>query len=153
MVVAGIDPGNKGCICILNNADAVFADFHKNSLAELYSFILNNKVEQIWIEDVHSLYGMSAKSNFNFGRNLGMVQALAEISVGSYSQVPPKVWQAAVGITAKGKAIKNQVAEIAINLYPSVDLLGKRGGLIDGRSDALMIAHYGLHIGKNTNEN
>ena len=41
--------------------------------------------------------------------------------------------------------MKKQVAEIAQSLYPTAELHGKRGGLLDGRADALMIAHYGLH--------
>ena len=59
--------------------------------------------------------------------------------------VTPKVWQKYIGVTAKGKAIKKQVAKIAQYLYPQAELHGKRGGLLDGRSDALMIAYYGLH--------
>lgn len=147
MIVAGIDPGSKGCICILDGTDALFADFHKNSIADLYAFIYTNNVGEIWIEDVHSLHGMSAKSNFNFGKNLGVVQTLAELTTGSYQKVAPKVWQSAIGVTTKGKAIKNEVASIAESLYPNAPLYGSRGGLIDGRSDALMLAHYGLNIG------
>jgi len=30
-------------------------------------------------------------------------------------------------------------------LYPQAELHGKQGGLLDGRSDSLMIAYYGLH--------
>ena len=56
----------------------------------------------------------------------------------------PKIWQKYVRVTVKGKAIKKEVAKIAQGLYPNAELHGKRGGLLDGRADALMIAHYGL---------
>ena len=90
---------------------------------------------------------MSAKSNFGFGRNFGIAFAIAGVAVsgGPVQQVTPKVWQKYIGVTAKGKAVKQQVAKIAQYLYPQAELHGKRGGLLDGRSDALMIAYYGLH--------
>jgi hypothetical protein len=89
---------------------------------------------------------MSAKSNFNFGYNVGAAHML--LSGVLYTQevelelIPPKKWQKGVGITVSGKAIKTAVAELARKLYPDCDIYGPRGGLIDGRADALMIAHY-----------
>ena len=52
------------------------------------------------------------------------------------------MWQKSIGVKAKGKAIKKDVADICSRLYPLVDIYGPRGGLQDGLSDALMIAHY-----------
>ena len=90
------------------------------------------------------MHGMSAKSNFGFGKNLGIVTAIAEIASNTVNTVTPKIWQKYIGVTVKGKAIKKEVAKIAQGLYPNAELYGKRGGLLDGRADALMIAHYGL---------
>ena len=91
---------------------------------------------------------MSAKSNFNFGKNLGVVTTISEIiSKGDKSKihtVTPKIWQQYIGVTKKGKHIKKNVADIAKKLYPNVEIHGKRGGLLDGRSDACMVAYYGL---------
>ena len=168
MRICGIDPGSNGAICVLDSDDPAYIallDLRKNTIHETYEWlrieVTNNSknvdyylgkeefhhpIRQIWVEDIHSMYGMSAKSNFGFGRNLGIVAAVATI----ITKVPPKtvapkVWQKYIGVTAKGKAIKKQVAQIASGLYPKAELHGKRGGLLDGRSDALMIAHYGLH--------
>ena len=119
-----------------------------SSLFNIAIWLFNQKVTYIWIEDVHSLYGMSAKSNFIFGKNLGMVTTVSEIiSKGDSSKirtVTPKIWQKHIGVTSKGKHIKKNVADIAKKLYPNVDIHGKRGGLLDGRSDACMVAYYGL---------
>ena len=156
MRVCGIDPGANGAICVLDSQDPAYIallDLKKHNLwyidhwlgAELFGAIGGGE-KHIWIEDVHSMHGMSAKSNFSFGKNLGIVLAIASIKlVDPPNMVTPKVWQKYVGITAKGKAIKQQVAKIAQYLYPQAELHGKRGGLLDGRSDALMIAYYGLH--------
>ena len=150
MRVCGIDPGTNGAIAVLDskNPDSVaLLDLNKNSIYETTEWLHNEKVDTIWLENVHSLYGMSAKSNFGFGRNFGIAFAIAKLAVsdGPVQQVTPKVWQKYIGVTAKGKAIKKQVAEIANILYPVANLYGKRGGLLDGRADALMIAHYGLN--------
>ena len=156
MRVCGIDPGANGAICVLDSQDlahVALLDLKKHNLwyidhwlgAELFGAIGGGE-KHIWIEDVHSMHGMSAKSNFSFGKNLGIVLAIASIKlVDPPNMVTPKVWQKYIGVTAKGKAIKKQVAKIAQYLYPQAELHGKRGGLLDGRSDALMIAYYGLH--------
>lgn len=150
MKVCGIDPGTKGALCVLDQKDPghlSFLDINKHTTYELSKWLYLQQVDSIWIEDVHSLFGMSAKSNFGFGRNLGMITAVAEIaSKGKLiNKVAPKVWQKYIGVTKKGKAIKYNVATIAITTYPTAAIYGKKGGLLDGRSDALMIAHYGLN--------
>ena len=150
MLIAGIDPGANGAIAVLDseNPDSVaLLDLNKYSIYETTKWLHNKKIDVIYLESVHSLYGMSAKSNFGFGRNFGIAFAIAKLAVsdGPVQQVTPKVWQKYIGVTAKGKAIKKQVAEIANILYPVANLYGKRGGLLDGRADALMIAHYGLN--------
>ena len=149
MLIAGIDPGTNGAIAVLDseNPDSVaLLDLNKNSIYETTEWLHNKKIDVIFLESVHSLYGMSAKSNFGFGRNFGIAFAIAKLAVsdGPVQQVTPKVWQKYIGVTVKGKGIKKEVAKIAQGLYPNAQLQGKRGGLLDGRADALMIAHYGL---------
>ena len=161
MLIVGIDPGANGAICVLDSQDlahVALLDLKKKSITEIYNWLDNEFSDPyfdnaIWIEDIHSMHGMSAKSNFGFGKNLGIVTAIAEITRGdapkkhkpTINKVTPKVWQKYIGVTAKGKAIKKQVAKIAQHIFPHAELHGKRGGLLDGRSDALMIAYYGLH--------
>ena len=152
MLIAGIDPGANGAIAVLDseNPDSVaLLDLKKHSIITIHEWLveeLDYHPSIFWIEDVHSMHGMSAKSNFRFGKNIGMITAVAELFRNELSNtVTPKVWQKYIDVTAKGKAIKKQVAKIAQYLYPQAELHGKRGGLLDGRSDALMIAYYGLH--------
>ena len=150
MRVCGIDPGSNGAICVLDSQDPTYIallDLKKATVWDIYHELFTHLPDLIWIEDVHSLFGMSAKSNFTFGRNLGSIHAIAEINCFGRppNTVAPKVWQKFAGVTAKGKWIKKEVAQIATKLYPAANLRGKRGGLLDGRSDALMIAHYGLN--------
>ena len=151
MRICGIDPGSNGAICVLDRNDSTyiaFCDLKKSTTYDIAIWLFDQQVTYIWIEDIHSLYGMSAKSNFNFGKNLGVVTTISEIiSKGDNSKihtVTPKIWQQYIGVTKKGKHIKKNVAEIAKKLYPNVEIHGKRGGLLDGRSDACMVAYYGL---------
>jgi hypothetical protein len=158
MFTIGIDPGSNGAIAVLDslNPDSIaLLDLKKHSIFEISSWLTSRyknieyeeeAIVKIWVEDIHSMYGMSAKSNFGFGRNLGIVLTISEMLTGvTPDMVAPKVWQKYIGVTAKGKAIKRQVANIAQHLYPQAELHGKKGGLLDGRSDALMIAYYGFH--------
>jgi len=137
-------------MCVLDSQDPAhiaLLDLKKHSIYDSAQWLHDQKVDIVWIEDVHSLFGMSAKSNFGFGRNLGYAIAISQIGTsGAIARtVAPKVWQKYIGVTVKGKAIKNQVAQIAASIYPSASLHGKLGGLLDGRSDALMLAYYGIN--------
>ena len=150
MNTVAIDPGQNGCtLCLPSGGDVYLLDHKKMDSNGLYTFLEGCNPARIFIEDVHSLYGMSAKSNFRFGYNLGMVTAICELMDAPIIRVQPKIWQQAVGVTAKGKGIKKDVAKICKQLYPDAPIYGKRGGLLDGRSDALMIAHYGRYYYEN----
>jgi len=148
--IVAIDPGGNGSTCFLpsdgEGAVISFADHKKHNALSIYSFLEDLPIEYIVIEDVHSLYGMSAKSNFNFGFNLGSITAVAELQDVPLFKVQPKVWQKYIGCTKpSGKELKKEIGNIAITLYPTASIHGSRGGLLDGRSDALMIAHYAKH--------
>jgi len=102
------------------------------------------------IEEVHSLGNMSAKSNFSFGWNVGELHTLLQCLGMPYDMVQPKKWQSTVGIKVpikfkgpeRAKRLKKATAEKCEQLYPGCDIYGPKGGLKDGRSDALMIAHF-----------
>ncbi len=130
---------------------------HKHDVQTIFNWLNQAShevvgIRKIMLEDVHSLYGMSAKSNFNFGKNLGIVETLLKLQGIPMEIVQPKKWQAAVGVDipkevkgpARSKAIKARGAELCEELYPRCKIWGPKGGLMDGRSDALMLAHYAL---------
>ena len=147
----GVDPGAKGQFCLLvpeTKAVSFISTIEKPTdiMSWLRGCNHTYNVAVIMLEDVHSIYGMSAKSNFGFGYNVGVVNALSRASGNSVDLVTPKVWQKHVGVRAKGKDIKKDVAAICDRLYPSVSIRGPKGGLQDGKSDSLMIAHYASQI-------
>lgn len=143
----GIDPGAKGSICALlpSEGKAIFKDPTDKPLEILewlYQLKEQEGIRVIMVEDVHSIFGMSAKSNFSFGYNVGTVNTLAMATGETVDRVAPKKWQKEIGVKSKGKAIKQEVAQICDRLYPNVCIRGPKGGLLDGKSDALMLAHY-----------
>ena len=100
MRVCGIDPGANGAIAILDskNPDSVaLLDLKKTTINNIHNWLhsqLRFRGSEIWVEDIHSMYGMSAKSNFSFGRNLGSILAITELLKGIPPKtVTPKVWQ------------------------------------------------------------
>lgn len=147
----GIDPGSKGCLCMIVPERNIvrFVDTTElpvSIMASLKQVALSYFLAPVMIEDVHALPGSAAKSTFSFGFNVGMITTIVDCAAMPRDKVPPKEWQKTIGISAKkGRTqiqLKKEVAEKAIELYPNATLHGPKGGLIDGRSDALMIAHY-----------
>ena len=150
----GIDPGTKGALCLLDlsNPKPLFIGLspdnqYPQAIFTTLQLLLKQGPVKAAIEDVHSLPGMSAKSNFTFGGMLWRIRTILDCVDLPYELVQPKVWQKAVGAPTRksldGKIdLKVAVANLAQTIYPSAELHGPRGGLQDGRSDALMIAHY-----------
>jgi len=144
------DPGAKGSFCVLDPTTKKVA-FMPTTTKPIdlvgWFYLIQKEVDLkvILIEDVHSIFGTSAKSNFNFGFNTGLVHGIARSTGVSVDLVTPKIWQKYIGVKTKGKLIKKEVADICERLYPQVNVRGPRGGLLDGLSDSLMIAHFAAH--------
>lgn len=150
-VVVGIDPGQRGSICAIQvkSLEAIFYPTSEKPIDIVGFFEQLDRecdIRVIMIEDVHAIPGTAAGSNFKFGYNVGVINALAQVTGHRVDLVPPKRWQKAVGVKqgTKGKDIKIAVAGICDRLYPKAKIRGPKGGLLDGRSDALMIAHYAI---------
>lgn len=147
-VWCGIDPGSTGAICaIREDGKVIFLDttVAPLELLDWFNALADEcDVLVVMVENVHNIRGAASKSTFSFGWNTCKVEVMPLAAGLSVDKVNPKQWQKTVGVksTTKGKAIKKEVASICARLYPRVNLKGPKGGLLDGRSDALMIAHY-----------
>ena len=131
----GIDPGASGYATTVifpdsNKSISVdrltnYARFHssislKNSPEEILKYIADIKSKfslvNITIEDVHSIHGTSAKSNFNFGRNVGIINTVALLSKCEINHVTPTKWQQNIK-TILAKDLKNYYLEHNTNDY------------------------------------
>ena len=111
--VLGIDPGAKGAICLLSPIeDPIFLDMPASAKEwrYYYRWLLGHAAD-IYMsacEDVHSLYGMSAKSNFEFGGYVRTIQTVTQMALGQIiplKLIQPKVWQADVGLSFPKRSI------------------------------------------------
>lgn len=143
----GIDPGKKGFACVLvpeiSKVEFMALDNHAADIRSSL-MMLNDPydVQVIMLEKVQNIFGVSSKSNFNFGFNYGWIHGLIESTEIPFDFVRPKIWQAKLGIKPKTPNLKVVIAEHCRRLYPKVNVYGPKGGLIDGKSDSLMLAHY-----------
>ena len=154
MNILGIDPGAKGAVCVYAplSQSIDFVDLDKVGWAELIQYLSRFSFSCVFIEQVRSLPGMSAKSNFSFGYNIGQLDTALELAGLSPIKVLPKVWQRVVGVSIPSKTNSRDrkliTAERCLELFPDAEIYGPKGGLKDGRSDALLIAHYGYLLTK-----
>lgn len=142
MVYIGIDPGAKGSMCVISNGKVLFKDFDlKDYSSTLKAFLDTNDTElMVAIEKVHAMPGQGVSSSFSFGQRLGELEGMLTALQIPYELVAPKDWQKACGIPAKSD--KKGIASVIQKLYPTAELYGNKGGLRDGRSDALGLAHF-----------
>lgn len=168
-VYAAIDPGKNGAIA------AIFVEKSKIIKIETHIMPMLNKDEydlqglrdiilklskfdlHFIIENVHSIFGASAKSNFQFGLGVGFVRAFLAAFQIPFTLVQSKAWQQVCfeGIKPIKKAGKitegrgsidtKAMALIAVKrLYPKQNLMKSSRATTahDGIVDALLMAHY-----------
>ena len=142
MVYIGIDPGAKGCMCLIDNGKLAFKDFDLKEYSSTLKALCSPYDTELMVavEKVHAMPGQGVSSSFSFGQRLGELEGMLTALQIPYELVAPKDWQKACGIPAKSD--KKGIASVMQKLYPTAELYGNKGGLRDGRSDALGLAHF-----------
>ena len=161
-----IDPGSKGFIC--TQIDGVFKHYsiEDNDLYQLSEIMaeIRSKYDNLVcvIEDVHSIFGSSAKSTFNFGFNKGYLIGLLAANKIPYILVQPKEWQKVMWSNAdmvvtykqikiKDKMVSKKVVDTkatsinaAKRLFPTIDFRkSERAKKIDdNKVDATLMSEY-----------
>lgn len=167
-----IDPGSKGFIVTQCNGNFSFysiADNDLYQLSEIMAKIRNTYSSLVCvIEDVHSIYGSSAKATFNFGFNKGYLIGLLAANKIPYVLVQPKTWQKEIWlnsdmvinykkikvvdkktkeekeITRKEVDTKNTSINAAKRLFPHIDFRKSERckNLDDNKVDATLMSEY-----------
>ena len=161
-----IDPGSKGFIC--TQIDGVFKHYsiEDNDLYQLSEIMaeIRSKYDNLVcvIEDVHSIFGSSAKSTFNFGFNKGYLIGLLAANKIPYVLVQPKEWQKVVWnnadmvvsykqVNVKDKIVSKKVVDTkatsinaAKRLFPTMDFRKseKAKNIDDNKVDATLMCEY-----------
>lgn len=162
----GIDVGCKGFISMQKNGVWEHYSIEDNDLYQLSEIMLRARMENdsiaCVIEDVHALYGSSAKATFAFGFNKGYLVGLLAANQIPYILVQPKEWQHEMwgnsdmvvsykDVTIKGKKVRKKeinTKQTSINackrLFPMLDLRkSERSKRIDdNKVDSILMAEY-----------
>lgn len=163
----GIDPGAKGYVSIIDNngkyidSFPLFINPDNPEISELSKNLFTlTKYEDcchVIIENVHALFGSSAKGTFNFGFTCGAIEGIISALGLPYTKVNPKIWQKEMFkgeklLTKSSYTGKTQVTDtkkmsfnICHKIFPIVDL--RRSSRAkkedDNKADSLLMAEYG----------
>lgn len=162
----GIDVGSKGFISMQKNGKWEHYSIEDNDLYQLSCIMqkvcYENKRIACVIEDVHALYGSSAKSTFAFGFNKGYLIGLLAANYIPYTLIQPKEWQKEMWqnsdmvvtykeVTIKGKKVSKKevnTKQTSINackrLFPTLDLRkSERSKKIDdNKVDSILMCEF-----------
>lgn len=165
MIRIGVDPGKKGFICMyFNDKDDMkqnYFEYHPiplinnevdiHKLYDILSFDGDNWDVKCVLEDVHALFGVSAKATFSFGWVLGAIEGVLVSCSIPYIKVQPKEWQKEMwqGIPLQKKPngrtdTKAMSLLAAKRLFPNEDLTATERSVKpnDGKVDALLLCEY-----------
>ena len=143
-VFVGVDPGKTGAIAVIDEDNNVLEliNFNDNISDEMIKIKSTYNIIMASLEKVASMPGQGVRSVFSFGTNYGYWQGILDTLGIPYMLVRPQEWQKGLGLPKDRKDRKKAIAHSAKSRFPLAELYGARGGLLDGRSDALMIAWY-----------
>jgi hypothetical protein len=164
----GIDPGKEGGIVAMDERCVMekwitprFKDeIDLDGFYDIFSKLINSYTITVIIEDVHSIFGVSAAANFGLGFIVGATRAIIKAHGLKYVLVPPKDWQAEIWVHSdkifkplkEGKKrptidTKATSAMAAKRLFPKFDFRKSDSIRVtkdhDGIIDAALIAEYG----------
>lgn len=142
MIFIGVDPGKTGFITIYDSDKKEYSSaqilllptkksgLDVNTMTSWFlrhiglTKIFDKDYIICYLEDIHSIYGMSAKSNFSFGEIYGEIKTLLKININqeNINLVQPKEWQKEMhkGIE-KNKDKKVMSLQAAQKLFPDMD--------------------------------
>lgn len=153
----GIDPGLSGAVAFLDHTNLVVVDmptldgqvngYHLTTMLGAYG-----PVDTVCVEEVSIRPGEAGRASLTIGTNYGIILGVLAAMSRPLTHARPATWTAALSLPKAGKtaAEKRKAKEArvlrACELWPNhADLFhGPRGGLLDGRADAALIAHYAL---------
>lgn len=162
----GIDPGSKGFIC--TQIDGVFNHYsiEDNDLYQLSDIMaeIRSKYGNVVcvMEQIHAIFGSSAKATFSFGEIFGKLQALLVANKIPYVLVHPKEWQKVMWTNAdmvvsykqvkvKDKVVSKKVVDTkatsinaAKRLFPTMDFRKseRAKNIDDNKVDSTLMSEY-----------
>lgn len=149
MIYIGIDPGSiNGALGAIDSQGAYIEAFNiehqdKHILALVFKSRILSIVDpkegaEICMEQVHSMPGQGVASTFQFGRAVGVITAVCELTRYPVHLVTPQKWKKHFYLTAD----KDEALDMARYLWPEAKLKLKKD---INKAEALLIAEYLRH--------
>ena len=148
----GIDPGVTGAVAIvdLESGMSSVVDMPLTDENEVDALLLYKKIVALTLitsfenilcvlEKQQSMQKQGVRSTFTTGKNYGKLLALLEISSVTVLKVHPSSWKKYMGLSK----VKKQSVDMANLLFSDHNFYGPRGGLKDGRAEAILMCEYG----------
>lgn len=149
-----IDPGKTGALALMNTncdlAAVIDMPLIENNgqtyinVLKIIDFIESNNIQTVVIEKVGAMASDSKQSIFTFGKNTGAMESSAACCVKDIKYILPQKWKSAVNCIKKDK---KHPAKLCCDIYGDKLFTGPRGGLLDGRGDAVMIGLAAIKLG------
>lgn len=165
-IYVGIDPGAKGFVAVVSEfgwRHFSIVDHSRRELAEYIEKLAKDNILEVVVamEEVHAIFGASAKSTFEFGEIFGLLKGLIIAHNLPYHLVAPKTWQAQIwinedkvytygkvnaktGKVTKSVNTKATSLNAATRLFPGMDFRRTPSckNVDDNKVDATLIAEY-----------
>lgn len=146
MIYCGCDPGSiNGALGVIDDLGGYIDSWNiehkdKHILALAFKSRLLGVIDpkegaEICMEQVHSMPGQGVASSFQFGRAVGVLSAVCELTRYPFHLVSPQKWKKHFGITAN----KDEALDMARMYWPEAKLKLKKD---INRAEALLIAEY-----------
>lgn len=165
-IYLGIDPGGKGFLTAIINGEYEFYSISDLTVLELNKVLasLRERGNVVAImEEIHAVFGSSAKATFSFGEIFGLLKGLLIANTIPYHLIPPKTWQKEIwtnpdmvvtykqvvvkGKTTTRKEVNTKATSLnaALRMFPNVDFrkTERCKKPDDNKVDSLLIAEYG----------
>jgi hypothetical protein len=157
---AGVDAGFKGAVALMNadgtsikTWDMPVCPYKKErqreidlaKLWEIFTHLRSIPDCVVGIEWPSTRVGEGAERSERFGRQKGILHAFAHAKGLEYYLISPQLWKGRLGVPGKTHSNANKIgADLFRTYYPEAAAMiaGPRGGILDGRLDALLIAHF-----------
>lgn len=159
-VIAGLDPGNEGALAFLDPERALmrivdietfeFRTTKNNKKIDPFHIARELSAQEVahaYIEDVTSSPQMGVVGAFSFGEGKGiLIGSTAALGIPT-TMVRPQQWKSAMRVAADKRMATARASQLLPALAPLFK--GPRGGTLDGRAEAALIALYGaMELGR-----
>lgn len=154
-IFCGIDPGKKGAIAFLKDHIKIYdMPLWDNRIdAKGIGNIFQQECDDFSkcfciIEKAQSMRKKGVVqgnvSSFTTGEGYGKLLGIMDVYNIEYFEISPRKWKADLKLSKD----KQQSINLARILFPNqtFEFEGKRGGLLDGRAEAVLLAWYGRNI-------